>query len=133
MMQNDSAKCQSDPTLTGTCTNYTKKWFYSRSYRECIMFHYGGCGQTKNLFDSEEHCESLCLGLGDYKHRVAPLEKCDDVPTETGPCQGEFEMWRFDNVNRQCESFIYGGCQATNNFFETGMHCVLNCLKHHEF
>ncbi|BFF93678.1 WAP Kazal immunoglobulin Kunitz and NTR domain-containing protein 2-like [Drosophila madeirensis] len=67
MMQNYSAKCQSDPTLTGTCTNYTKMWFYSRSYGECIMSHFGGCGQTKNLFDSEEHCESLCLGLGDYK------------------------------------------------------------------
>ncbi|XP_033249452.1 trypsin inhibitor [Drosophila miranda] len=60
-------------------------------------------------------------------------KKCDDTPTETGPCKGEFEMWRFDRVNRQCESFIFGGCRATNNFFESGMHCVLNCLKHHEF
>ncbi|XP_002132252.1 trypsin inhibitor [Drosophila pseudoobscura] len=71
---------------------------------------------------------SLLAGAWAYN-----AKKCDDTPTETGPCKGEFEMWRFDRVNRQCESFIFGGCQATNNFFESGMHCVLNCLKHHEF
>ncbi|XP_041448353.1 kunitz-type serine protease inhibitor textilinin-5 isoform X3 [Drosophila obscura] len=63
---NETAKCESAPTLTGPCTNYTKKWYYASLYRECIMFDYGGCGQTNNLFDSEEHCESLCLGMGPH-------------------------------------------------------------------
>ncbi|XP_022224242.2 kunitz-type serine protease inhibitor bitisilin-3 isoform X1 [Drosophila obscura] len=145
---NETAKCESAPTLTGPCTNYTKKWYYASLYRECIMFDYGGCGQTNNLFDSEEHCESLCLGMGPHGWLCLWLllffalsgmvwaynaKKCDDVQTETGTCNLELEMFRFDNVNRQCESFIYGGCGATNNFFESGMDCVLNCLEHHEF
>ncbi|KAM8714744.1 hypothetical protein ACLKA7_001151 [Drosophila subpalustris] len=40
-------------------------------------------------------------------------KKCDDKPSETGPCKALFPMWRFIKETRQCESFIYGGCKAT--------------------
>ncbi|XP_070072165.1 trypsin inhibitor isoform X1 [Drosophila takahashii] len=61
------AKCDKKPTLTGQCKEYKPKWFYSRSLKECIMFHWGGCNRTENLFDSGDECESLCMGLGEVK------------------------------------------------------------------
>ncbi|XP_041675041.1 trypsin inhibitor-like [Drosophila eugracilis] len=50
-------------------------------------------------------------------------KKCDDLPSQTGPCKASFEMWRFIKERLKCESFIYGGCQSTQNIFELESDC----------
>ncbi|XP_017120745.1 kappaPI-actitoxin-Ael3a isoform X1 [Drosophila elegans] len=63
-------KCEKRPTVTGSCKNYKIKWFYSSSLKECIMFHWGGCNHTENIFDNGEDCEAQCMGLGEVKSAV---------------------------------------------------------------
>lgn len=60
--------------------------------------------------------------------RVNPPEKCDDEPSQTGPCKAAFLMWRFIRERRECESFMYGGCMATENMFEEEAECREQCL-----
>ncbi|XP_030561646.1 PI-actitoxin-Aeq3b-like [Drosophila novamexicana] len=55
--------------------------------------------------------------------------KCDDKPCQTGPCRAFFPMWRFIKNARQCEYFIYGGCQGTRNMFEDEKDCKAQCLN----
>ncbi|XP_016979538.1 trypsin inhibitor isoform X1 [Drosophila rhopaloa] len=64
------AKCDKRPTVTGSCKDYKVRWFYSSSLKECIMFHWGGCDRTENLFENGEECEAYCMGLGEVKSAV---------------------------------------------------------------
>ncbi|KPU74242.1 uncharacterized protein Dana_GF27285 [Drosophila ananassae] len=54
--------------------------------------------------------------------------KCDDKPSQTGPCKASFQMWRFIKEQKICESFTYGGCQGTNNLFDQEEDCKTACL-----
>ncbi|XP_032595459.1 kunitz-type serine protease inhibitor HMGS2 [Drosophila grimshawi] len=54
-------------------------------------------------------------------------KECDDKPSETGPCRAFFPMWRFIKETRQCEPFIYGGCQGTRNMFDDEEECKRKC------
>ncbi|XP_017055843.1 isoinhibitor K-like [Drosophila ficusphila] len=56
-------------------------------------------------------------------------QKCDDLPSQTGPCKASFRMWRFIKERMECESFTYGGCLSTNNIFELESDCKEQCLS----
>lgn len=56
------------------------------------------------------------------------LAKCDDKPSQTGPCKASFQMWRFIKEQNICESFTYGGCQGTKNLFDREEDCKKACL-----
>ncbi|KAH8418856.1 hypothetical protein KR222_004590 [Zaprionus bogoriensis] len=55
--------------------------------------------------------------------------KCNDKPTNTGPCKAAFPKWRFIKATRQCEPFIYGGCKGTKNMFDSEDECKKHCLS----
>ncbi|XP_016979539.1 trypsin inhibitor isoform X2 [Drosophila rhopaloa] len=55
--------------------------------------------------------------------------KCDDKPSQTGPCKASFQMWRFIKERLKCESFTYGGCLSTKNIFELESDCKGQCLS----
>ncbi|KAL1446261.1 hypothetical protein MTO96_044635, partial [Rhipicephalus appendiculatus] len=44
-----------------------------------------------------------------------------------GPCAGYFPRYYFNNVTKTCEQFIYGGCQANGNNFQTLGECQNTC------
>nr|XP_043068643.1 isoinhibitor K-like [Drosophila bipectinata] len=78
-------------------------------------------------------CESVCLVallflcttlIWAYDSR-----KCDDWPSQTGPCKASFQMWRFIKERMVCEPFIYGGCQGTKNMFDQEADCEKACLQ----
>ncbi|KAH8368920.1 hypothetical protein KR200_004112, partial [Drosophila serrata] len=59
---------------------------------------------------------------------VNPLENCYDEPSQTGPCKAAFPSWRFIKEKKLCESFLYGGCEATKNIFDDEEECREQCL-----
>ncbi|KAA2235905.1 hypothetical protein F0L74_32960, partial [Chitinophaga agrisoli] len=50
------------------------------------------------------------------------------LPIKTGPCRGSFPRYAYDSSEDKCVEFIYGGCQANANNFETIEECEAACL-----
>ncbi|XP_064353877.1 kunitz-type U19-barytoxin-Tl1a-like [Dromaius novaehollandiae] len=49
----------------GPCRSYSPKWFFEgRRAGRCSLFWYGGCGGSRNRFESREQCEAACLPRG---------------------------------------------------------------------
>ncbi|XP_048881519.1 collagen alpha-6(VI) chain-like [Brienomyrus brachyistius] len=49
------------PLETGGCQNYTLKWYFDSSKKECSRFWFGGCDGNDNKFESWEKCEAACM------------------------------------------------------------------------
>uniref|UniRef100_W8CC99 Protease inhibitor nigrescinin-4 n=1 Tax=Ceratitis capitata TaxID=7213 RepID=W8CC99_CERCA len=69
----------------------------------------------------------------DASTTVAPTEASDVVeechqPKETGRCFGLFYRYAYNVENRQCEEFVYGGCNGNKNNFESKEDCEAKCL-----
>ena len=56
------------------------------------------------------------------------LDICE-LPPEVGPCRGQYPRWFFNTTSRECELFLYGGCQGNQNQFETIHECIDHCGK----
>ncbi|KAL3195690.1 hypothetical protein MRX96_001812 [Rhipicephalus microplus] len=51
---------------------------------------------------------------------------CDE-PKYPGPCAGHFPRYYFNNASKNCEQFVFGGCQANGNNFESVDECMNRC------
>ena len=50
------------------------------------------------------------------------------LPKSPGLCMGYFPRWFYNTKKGKCESFIYGGCNANANNFDTKEECEETCL-----
>ncbi|XP_052662770.1 collagen alpha-3(VI) chain-like isoform X2 [Harpia harpyja] len=49
----------------GPCHSFSPKWFFEgHQPGRCSLFWYGGCGGSRNRFESREQCEAACLSPG---------------------------------------------------------------------
>ncbi|XP_037836012.1 collagen alpha-6(VI) chain isoform X2 [Kryptolebias marmoratus] len=46
---------------SGSCQDYSMKWFFDTVQKECTRFWYGGCGGNNNRFETQEECEKMCV------------------------------------------------------------------------
>ena len=53
-------------------------------------------------------------------------ERCRG-PAVPGPCRASFPMWYYNETERRCQRFIYGGCGGSENRFDSEDDCVENC------
>jgi len=53
--------------------------------------------------------------------------KCYEVP-QTGKCRAMFTKYYFNQENKKCEKFVWGGCGG-NIPFETLKECKSSCEK----
>ncbi|KQS52137.1 papilin isoform X5 [Drosophila erecta] len=112
-------KACSLPKETGTCSNYSVKYYFDTSYGGCARFWYGGCDGNDNRFESEAECRDTCQ---EYTGKHVCL-----LPKSAGPCDGFTKKWYFDADRNRCEEFQYGGCYGTNNRFNTLEQCQGTC------
>nr|XP_006202771.3 early lactation protein-like [Vicugna pacos] len=49
------------------------------------------------------------------------------LPPERGPCKAFLRRYSYNSTSRECECFIYGGCQGNANNFETMEICLRVC------
>ena len=47
---------------------------------------------------------------------------------DPGPCKAHYEMWYYDPEWKECEVFIYGGCDGNYNNFYTKEDCEYACM-----
>ncbi|XP_032578299.1 papilin isoform X5 [Drosophila sechellia] len=107
------------PKETGTCNNYSVKYYFDTSYGGCARFWYGGCDGNDNRFESEAECKDTCQ---EYTGKHVCL-----LPKSAGPCTGFTKKWYFDVDRNRCEEFQYGGCYGTNNRFDSLEQCQGSC------
>ncbi|MCL4131268.1 UNVERIFIED_CONTAM: hypothetical protein GTU68_050505, partial [Idotea baltica] len=55
-----------------------------------------------------------------------PKERCYE-PIVEGPCLGNLVRFAFSQDLNRCEKFIYGGCQANQNNFQSVEECHELC------
>ena len=81
------------------------------------VWHIEGCGGNNNRFETLDECNHKC----GYKP-----PKCL-LPKSPGMCMAFFPRYYYDQTSMRCERFVYGGCQANANNFETIQECIKDC------
>merc|ERR1712055_533158 len=106
--------CRGPPKIGPVeCKAAFKRYYYDEESETCKLFIYGGCGATKNNFNSMEECQKTC----------PPGRDVCQLPKKTGRCKiTPRPPWQrtryFFNVDSQeCEKFIFGGCGGTQTTF----------------
>ncbi|CAG0880940.1 unnamed protein product [Darwinula stevensoni] len=117
-----------------SCTGFFPKWTFNASSESCERYIYGGCGRTKNLFDTVEECQATCQSRAQSQPEVGktPTEICRLPPVKSAGgaiCTAYIPMWTFNASTEQCEKYIYGGCGRTENLFETQDICQATCSQ----
>ena len=49
------------------------------------------------------------------------------LPRAPGPCQDKIPKWYFDNFEKRCQPFYYGGCEGNGNKFDSQEECQQSC------
>ncbi|CAN0411568.1 unnamed protein product [Lampetra planeri] len=52
------------PLDSGTCSDWSAKWYFVADSSVCNRFWHSGCGGNGNRFDSEEECVKACAHVG---------------------------------------------------------------------
>lgn len=105
--QTDICKLTPDP---GPCRGITPRYFFNQGTGKCESFGWGGC-RGRVPFDSLAACESSNCSV----------DKCKLIP-DGGPCRGSFPRWFWNQREKKCDMFSYGGCQGIVPF-ETAAKC----------
>nr|XP_054928942.1 actinia tenebrosa protease inhibitors-like [Dermacentor andersoni] len=58
---------------------------------------------------------------------AVPSNDVCHLPKQPGPCLAYIPRYYYNNVTKQCERFIYGGCQGNANNFHTLLQCTRTC------
>ena len=114
---------------------------YEEATKKCVRFIYGGCGGTENRFGNIKDCIDTCgatNALNPPGGRLVLIHQEPKIidknfparclqPQKTGRCFAAFPKFYFDSAEKTCKEFIYGGCDANENNFETIEECKNAC------
>ncbi|RNA20280.1 kunitz-type serine protease inhibitor vestiginin-7-like [Brachionus plicatilis] len=106
------------PLATGSCKNYTSRFYFNSFLQRCAHFVYTGCEGNHNNFDTWEKCEMEC-------------NTCS-LPATRGPCHGNIIRYYYDSLKRECVAFNWGGCKGNENNFKSRKHCEDSCIFRRE-
>lgn len=134
------------PIEVGPCKAAFERWAYDNSQKRCVKFTYGGCGGNSNNFETQEECENACphaqscsiaidaLCPDGTKTGNSPKNNCEVEPCQQcfdeidpGLCKAAFVRYAYNSKRKRCEQFLWGGCAANGNNFETMEACKQAC------
>ncbi|RWS20793.1 hypothetical protein B4U80_08130 [Leptotrombidium deliense] len=111
----------------GPCKEYTSRFYYNSKAKRCDLFIYGGCEGNGNNFRLLKECKDTC------KKQKAPEREDNSsndicvLPKDVGDCRGSFKKYYFNASSKQCQQFIFGGCNGNANNFESVNECEQKC------
>ena len=98
---------------------------------KCINYNYGGCFGTKNLFDTQDECETKCPSqINAPRTSTMWIQPpfCKEPPIQGNiQCMGHSQKYTFDSTRGQCVPYSYGGCHGTQNLFDSEAECQKTC------
>ncbi|XP_016312270.1 BPTI/Kunitz domain-containing protein [Sinocyclocheilus anshuiensis] len=102
------------------------EYFYDPQLQHCVPFFYKGGGGNSNRFNSDKDCVKACLPKAD---EIYPDEdKVCSLPKDQGTCFAIIPMYYYDNEEKICRMFLYGGCRGNGNRFDSREDCQNMCL-----
>lgn len=117
------------PLETGPCTGRIRRYYFSQKSKDCHEFFYSGCDGNANNFENPEICQSIC-----FAKNIRPLKRDDarreyicSQPRAAGRCASLLRRFHFNLNTKNCEEFVYGGCEGNDNNWITGEDCVNFC------
>lgn len=122
---------EADP---GPCMASYPRWFYNKNKGKCDQFAYGGCQGNANNFITYKNCQQICEVKNVQEDeskmgRMIVFEEDEDdqnpclmIPS-SGPCRAQMPRFYFDNNDKICKKFLYGGCAGNENNFVTLQEC----------
>jgi len=79
----------SGPSQLGTCSAAFQRWTHDSTIGLCVPVGYGGCGATKNNYETLEACQQACRGRGaGFDACKAPTDCMLVPPGCCGVCDG---------------------------------------------
>ena len=73
-----------------------------------------------NSFITQTECDNSCKEGGGSRQMCL-------LPRAPGPCQDRIPKWYFDNFEKRCQPFYYGGCEGNGNKFDSQEECQQSC------
>jgi hypothetical protein len=106
------------PKKSGMCHSDLQRWYFNKTTMMCHQFTYSGCDYNTNNFESEENCRSIC--------NAKEVDPCV-LPLDSGRCDKYKIYWYFNQAEKECVRFYFGGCDGNQNRFETREGCDMEC------
>ncbi|CAF0945237.1 unnamed protein product, partial [Brachionus calyciflorus] len=106
------------PKVSGKCHLSLQRWYFNSTTEMCHQFSYTGCDSSPNNFESETDCRSTC--------NAKKIDPCE-LPMDVGSCDNYKIYWYYNNIDKECSRFYYGGCEGNQNKFETKEMCEMDC------
>ncbi|XP_030636159.1 WAP, Kazal, immunoglobulin, Kunitz and NTR domain-containing protein [Chanos chanos] len=100
------------------CGETSVDWYYNSKLGSCQAFSNGGCEGSRNRFETYEECRASCQREG--------MGLCS-LPAVQGPCKSWQPRWAYNSLLKQCQAFVYGGCQGNLNNFRSKVECEAMC------
>nr|XP_020633621.1 carboxypeptidase inhibitor SmCI-like [Pogona vitticeps] len=126
------------PSERGPCQGRHTRYYYNPKSRTCEKFVYSGCSGNGNRFYSAQACKETCeVAEGpptpSSEHpsplgkNVAGLPRECTLPSDHGPCKGDYIRYFYNSKSKKCETFVYGGCLGNGNTFNSLDDCEKIC------
>lgn len=93
------------PKISGQCHLKLQRWYFNRTTQMCHQFTYSGCDANANNFEAEVDCREAC--------NAKEVDPCV-LPVEAGSCADYKIYWYFNQAEKECVRFYYGGMYQKN-------------------
>ena len=71
----------------------------------------------------------MCSIQAYFGHIVFTVDKCSQPAKEAGSCYDYVLSYSYVSSSGHCESFYYGGCEGSDNRFESAEDCEAECMR----
>ena len=125
------------PKVVGPCNDVVKQFYYEPRTDTCEEFEYSGCVGNKNRFEDQSSCETKCRQRSrpsdvnetspDVSTGVLPISPICLAELDVGSCNGAITAYYYDTLTKNCQAFIYSGCEGNANRFQTEEQCQRLC------